>query len=1136
LEQQTSILYSEILQRIKGVRKKEQRLALFYGTLATLLIAIVVLLLAIVVEEVALFGTVGRALLFGFAALSISLSAGWFIVRPLLYSFGILKSEGDHTIAEKVGAHFPHIRDRLIDALQMYEGRDQLRQRYSPALIDASFMDLYHQIQSIDFTETINNSRVRKAGKIVSFAAALFIMTFIVSPAGFFGSLQRIMNFNQSFAAPLAIQFVVEPGNIDAVRGQTVPVTIRVSGKPVDELTLLTRQTGQVDFDNVKLSPASEGVFKAEIANIKSSMEYFASCEEVRSDRFMINVIDRPLIRSLQVRVTSPSYTRIPVKALDENIGDVSAYPGSRVNLEITSSKELASAAVMFSDSSVVKMSINAAKASALFSIGGNKKYRLLLKDKNGLANLDPVEYTIKVIPDEFPAVEIVTPGKNIDLTGDMRIDLLVRIKDDFGFSRLRLARRLAQSKYEKPSDEYSFVDIPLREGIGASADISYAWDLSPLSLVPEDAIAYYVEVFDNDNISGPKSGKSETYVIRLPSLEEVLSDVSQTQQMSMESMQNLAKETQQFKKDVEELQREMKKNRDRMDWQQQQKAEQMLQRYEAMKKNLEQTSEKMDEMVKKLEDHKLLSEQTMEKYQELQKLLDELKSPELQEALKKLQQSMKQLSPEQMKQAMEQLKASEDQFRQNLERIVDLLKRIHIEQKLDELIKRTEELMKQQETVKQQASKTDPADQQKRDELAKKQEDLQRQMESLEKETSDLKKKMEEFPKEMPMEEMEKAERQIRQNRTGQKMQQAAAQMKSGRMQDAKQNQEQSEKDLSELEKQLNAAQNALREHQMQQIVNEMRKQLQNVIELSKEEEELKNQSRGLDPNSQRFRENAEGQNEVRSDLQNVANALAELGKKTFAISPEMGKEVGNAMKQMDEALQNTENRNPGGTSQKQGEAMGSLNRAAMMMQGALNGLQQGGQGGMGMAGLLGRLGQMGSQQGGINSGTQQAMGMGQGQGQGLSAQQQAEYQRLAGQQAALQKSLEDLSKEAKNAGDFSKLLGDLDQVAKQMQEVQTDLVQGNVNPETIQKQDRILSRLLDASRSTRERDYEKRRKSQAGKNAHRTSPANIDLTTQEGKNRLREELLKVLEGKYSKDYEELIRKYFEQLEKVEQ
>jgi hypothetical protein len=269
-----------------------------------------------------------------------------------------------------------------------------------------------------------------------------------------------------------------------------------------------------------------------------------------------------------------------------------------------------------------------------------------------------------------------------------------------------------------------------------------------------------------------------------------------------------------------------------------------------------------------------------------------------------------------------------------------------------------------------------------------------------------------------------------------------------------------------------------------------------------------------------------------MKSDLGNVADKMAELSKKTFAVGPEMSKEIGNALKQMDEAQEGMEGRNPGGSSDKQGEAMSSLNRAAMMMQSALSGMQ-GGKGGSGMGGLMGALGQMMGTQSGINQGTKQAMGEGGQGGEGMTPSQQAEYQRLAGAQGAVQKSLKELANEAKNSGEFSKLLGDLDKVADEMQEVQTDLEQGNVNPNTIKKQDHILSRLLDSQHSMRERDYEKKRTAEAGKTIPHTSPADIDLSTQEGKNKLREEMLRVLESKYSKDYEALIKKYFEQLEK---
>jgi hypothetical protein len=1127
-----SRFYSEIVERLNGVRRKENRLSLLYGLLATILLTISLALLSVIIEQIFSFGTFGRTLLFVVTGIVMVCSAGWFIVRPLLRALGMLKSDPNPAIASKVGKHFPSIHDRLLDALQMYEGRENLKRMYSIDLIDASFSDLYELIRPIDFTEAVHNYRVRKMGKIVSYAFAVAVLVFVISPSGFFGSLYRIVHYSQSFASPLPIQFVIEPGNTEVVRGENVPITIHAEGKPIQTISLLTRQHGQVDFDAQALK-MQDGVFRTAINNIKASTEYYASAGDVKSDKFNINVLDRPLIRSLQLKVFPPAYTKLPSKILDENTGDISAYPGTKVEIQLMASKELASAAMVFNDSTTLPFIVSGAHADGGFIVKKNRTYHVLLTDAGGLHNLDPVEYTIKIISDEFPTAEILTPGKNIDLAQSMKLDLFIRIKDDFGFSKLRLAYRLAQSRYEQPVEEFSFTDIPLVRNDQSPMDLIYSWDVSSMHLVPEDAVAYYVEVFDNDNINGPKSGKSDTYIVRLPSLEEVLSDVSQSHEQSIESMKSVANDTKQFKQDIESLQQEMKKNREKMDWQQQKKAEEMVQRYESMKKKLEDASRKMDEMMKQMEDNKLLSNQTMEKYLELQKLMDQLKSPDLQEALKKLQESMKKLSPEQLKQAMQQLKFSEEQFRQSLERTLELLKRIHIEQKIDELIKRTEEMMKQQEGLQQQASESKPSDQQKRDELSKQQQDMQKQEGNLEKETSDLEKKMEEFSKEMPMEEMSKAEKQLQEQQLQQQMQKSSSQMQSGDMQGAQKSQQKTTDALNQYKQQMQKVQKSLQEKQMKEVVNQMKKQLENVLELSKREESQKDETGSLDPNSQRFRESAQEQMETMTDLSNVANAMSEIAKKTFAVGPEMGKEIGNAMKQMNEAMQNMEGRNPGGASQKQGEAMGSLNRSAMMMQDALNGMMQGGQPGMGMAGLMGRLGQMAAGQSGINGATAQAMGNGQGQGQGLSSQQQADYQRLGGQQAALQKSLQELSNEAKNAGEFSKLLGDLDHIAQEMQEVQTDLEQGNVNPNTINKQEKILSRLLDSQRSMRERDYEKRRKAETGKNIQRVSPADVDVSTQEGKNKLRQELLKVLEGKYSKDYEELIKKYFEQLEK---
>ena len=56
------------------------------------------------------------------------------------------------------------------------------------------------------------------------------------------------------------------------------------------------------------------------------------------------------------------------------------------------------------------------------------------------------------------------------------------------------------------------------------------------------------------------------------------------------------------------------------------------------------------------------------------------------------------------------------------------------------------------------------------------------------------------------------------------------------------------------------------------------------------------------------------------------------------------------------------------------------------------------------------------------------------------------------------------------------------------------------NINENTLKRQERILSRLLDATKSIHDRDYEKTRESKTGKEFNRQSPGEIDLKSQEG------------------------------------
>ncbi|HLF20304.1 MAG TPA: DUF4175 family protein, partial [Bacteroidota bacterium] len=836
-----------------------------------------------------------------------------------------------------------------------------------------------------------------------------------------------------------------------------------------------------------------------------------------QSEWFELKSVDRPILRSFRVRLDFPQYTKLPQRIQEEFIGDVTALAGTRISLNGSSSKDLHEAAVVFGNGQRKKLAISGERFSSAFPLDVETSYFLFMKDNEGLANLDPIRYQLKIVPDESPSVTIVEPGQNLDIAGSQSLRLLIQARDDFGFSKLRLGYRLVHSRYETPSTEYNYIAVPMPAEAGTQLESSFDWNLSNLSLVPEDVVEYFTEVFDNDVVRGPKSARSQVFLIRLPSLEEVFTDADKGHEQSLDELKQTLEDARQLKESIESINQDLKKNKD-FDWQKQKKLEEMAKKYQEVQKKLEDVKSRVDQMVQKMDQQGVLSKETMEKYLELQQLFEQMNSSEMQNMLKQMQQAMQNVNKDQLRQALQRMTFSEERFRESIERTINLLKRIQVEQKLEEVTKRTEELTETQKELLEESKKAE-GNAQRQDELAKQQEDLARKEAAMEKAAQDLQERMQEFFAEMPADKMQQMNEHMMQQKLGEHMASAAHQMRQGQQKQAQQLQQKTQQQLEEFGEQLDALRREMLQQNAQFIMNEMRRAINNLLELSKREEDLKQQSQNAPPNSPQLRQNAQDQMRVMQDLGNVIQGLSDVSQRSFAITPEMGQSIGEALVRMQNAMRNLDIRSGGSASQEQGAAMAALNKAAVQLQNALQSMMQGGQGG-GMGSLLGQLQALAGQQMSIN---QQTMGM----------QQAAEAARLAQEQEAVRKSLDQLNKEAEASGEQKKLLGDLEKIAEDMKEVVRNLEQNNVNPETIQKQERILSRLLDASKSMRERDFEKRRKAETGTQVARRSPAELDLNTLEGKNQLREDLLKALEQGYAKDYRELIRKYFEELEK---
>lgn len=1161
--------YTGILHRLEQTRSKETRLTIASATALTLAISLGVFFLFSLIETFAHGNTTVRTGMFITWVLA-TVGSGVYLIGGSVWRRLFAQDKPSiESIALRVGNAYQDVRDMLLNAMQLVP-LVETGGGCSSSLALAAFENVSEQTKNKDFAVIIDRKEPKRSALLLFALLGVGLLMMAFSPTR--DAAGRILQFNKSFLPPAPFALSIEPTTQQLLRGEKAIIIVRATGKIPNQITLQLREEQQENFDAYTLREDSVGVFRFELPSVKRSLEFYAESpwhsEFVRTDVGRIAVIDRPMIRALQGKVIQPAYTGLAPIQLTEQNADISCLVGSRAEISISANKEIASARIVMlkssqalsadsnahlprSDTAIIPMTVNNREGSAAFTVSSSGLYWIELKDKEGQSSADPIRYSISVQSDGYPSISLIEPITDTQLGKEATLNMRAAITDDYGFSQLAIRYRLAESRYAMPEKNFNTVQIPLNN-VGNSAEVPYIWDLNKLGISPEDRYEFYMEVFDNDRVTGPKSAKTAILSVRLPSLDEVFRQAQQTQKDAAKELEQVMKKAEDVAKDMEQLQRDlMKQKQMQADWKDKKKMEDLLKQQEQVQQKLQDVQQKLEDMTQKLQENKALSPETLNKYMELQKLMQKIDSKELQEAMKKMQEAMQQMSPEQMQQAMKNYKFNEEDFRKQIERTMQMLKRIQTEQKIDELTKRAEELQRQQEQLEKQSENTNPNDKNAREEMAKKQDALKDDFKKLTDELKEMQKMMKEAGLEKQqnvMDEMKKAMDQLNQEMTEKQMEQSEQQMEQGDMQEAQKNMKNAAQNMKNFAQGMKKMKQEMRKNMNREVARQMQQSMNDMMQLSKKQEQLMKESQQMDPNSTKFSQNAQEQQKLQEQMMNLANRMNQLGQKSFAVTPEMGKQMGDAMRNMQGAQQSLEQRNSFQAGQQQQQAMSSMNQAMGQMQQMMQKMNggknpgdgegegedgdpnnPGGKKPGGKGGFMQRLQQAANMQQGINQSMQQ---MGQN-GQQLSQQQQGELGRLAAQQGKVQKSIEELASEQKQANGDKKALGNLEKLAEEMKEVLTDMQSGNITEETKRRQDKILSRLLDASRSMNERDYEKTRESRSGEDVNRKSPSALNLDEMESK-RAMQDLLRSMQQGYTKDYEQLIRQYFEQLQKA--
>jgi Domain of unknown function (DUF4175) len=1117
--------YQEVIGKLEKLCKKKYLVQFLLGFQVVMFIALMFLTFFSLFELAANLNSSFRTFLIYLAIIVVSGSTAYLLLIPVLRFFKLFRKESYQEVAQDVGQHFPNVQDDLLNSMQLVSSKN-IKGWYSTNLINAAFKKVYNSTKNIKFESIINFNKTKRNIIYLGGAMLLVIIMFSFIP-GLQAASYRLINYDKEFVDPPDFSFIVSPGNKEITKGEDVNISVSVKGKAPGEITIAIKKEDETIFSLQRVTLDSSNIYNLTLTSVRSTFKYYAYAQGISSDQFEIQVIDRPIVKTLELNITPPNYSNLD-KVIQRDNGNVTALVGTRINFNLSSTKDLSRAYLQFADSNIVDLDITNNTATGKINVNRNNQYMIKIIDNNGNDNLSPISYQIIALTDAYPSIEMIAPNMNIKLTNDNRVNLSAEVKDDYGFSNLVLNYRLSASRYELPWDEYRKLEIPLNTS-DKEFTAGYIWNLTQLSLGVDDVISYYLEVFDNDNVNGPKSAKTQEFYIKVPSLEEILVEADQIQSEAEMKMEKTLKEAEDLKKTLEEIDQELKKDEEKLSWEEKEKIENALDKYEELQKNMKDVSKQLQKMQNELQQNDLISEETLAKYMELQKLMDELTSEELKKTLEELRNKLQQLNRDMTQDQLENFKLDEEKFKKSIERTLNLLKRIQIEQKIDELIKRTEELTDVQSELKEQTEQSKGSDQKEKNKLSDKQKNISDKLNDLNKEMESLDEKMSEL-EDMPQEDLNKIMEEMKKQKNENLSEDASKDIQQNEMQQAMQQQQQIEKNMSQLNEQLQDLKNSMMMQNQMQTFTDMMKVLDNMLELSKMQEELKNETKNSEPNSSSFNDKAEEQENLKRNLSNLMNQISELSQKTFAISPEMGKALGDAMKKMQQSIQAMQNRNGSFAGITQEEAMMHINEAASLMKGSMEAMMQGGGGSGGMMSLMQQLQQMSGQQMKLNNLTQMLKQMQQGQ---LSPQQQAEMQRLSQQQELIRKSLAQLNEEAKISGESKKIPADLESIMNEMYEVLTDMKTEKLDDDLIQKQEHILSKLLDAQRSINERDFEKERKSRSGENVVLKSPSDVNLNSEEGQEKLKDELNKAVQEGYAKDFEELIIKYYNAIQK---
>lgn len=245
---------------------------------------------------------------------------------------------------------------------------------------------------------------------------------------------------------------------VEKVRGGDARVFLRVLHDGGDRETLPLERKG-------------EDRFRRLFRNVTRDFSFVVEAGDYRSASQSVTVRLRPRIERIEVSYDYPEYTRIADTAPDAPSlgGHVKAPVGTEVRYRAQTSIPIRAAARVETrlnyreeDPEGVREELELQSDRVFlgsFKVVKDGYYAFALESADGFVNSSPIRYRIAVVPDVPPDVNVIKPGRNLEVSVRATVPIVAQARDDYGVLGGEMIVRTALQ-----GDQAAEVRVPLPE------------------------------------------------------------------------------------------------------------------------------------------------------------------------------------------------------------------------------------------------------------------------------------------------------------------------------------------------------------------------------------------------------------------------------------------------------------------------------------------------------------------------------------------------------------------------------------------------------------------------------------------------------------------------------------------------